>query len=1307
MQKLKKSQIDNSTKDLKYILGLDLGIASVGWSVVSIDENSKPNALIDLGVRVFDPAENAKDGKSLNLGRRLARSKRRTLRRKANRIEELHKLFLNEGLITKNSKLNQEIEMTWVEIATNKIYTQKPKYYDEQKTKQSKTQAEFLPIGIWGWRLLGLEQKLEKHQWAGVLHHILKRRGYLSMRKSESQTEDKELGRLLAGVSDNSKHLNTEPDKYRSPAELAIKEFAKKGHLRNKAGDYSHTFDRLNLKKEIELLFEKQREFGNEYASEALQDAVIELLMFQKEALSGNALIKMLGDCTFEKGEKRAAKATYSFERFLWLQKLANLRILENYETRSLTLAEYNILLDEPYQKAKLTYSQVRKLLKLDNSAVFKGLRYADAQEKPNKKQTADKNKEQNNEQAPSAIHFSENSTTETTEQSPSAIHFSEKEKIEQIKGREKNLDNRKGNGALDEEILKETEKETFIEMKAYHQIRKALEKANLQDDWGEIKTKPELLDLIGTAFSIYKTDDDIRTYLTKQQKQEFSQQVLDALLQSLNFIKFGHLSLVALEKILKKLEWKDATQPEPATYDKVCADIYGDHYGLRNGAQNKLLPKIPTDSIVNPVVIRTLSQTRKVINAVINKYGSPAKVHIENARELGKSRKDRDADSKQQEKNRKDRIKAAESFKQLVPDFRGEPTGKDILKMRLYYAQNGQCVYSGKPINIKLLNEKDYVDVDHALPYSRTYDDSFNNKVLVLTGENQNKGNKTPFEWLDGKNNSEKWRIFKARILSCSFSPLKKHIILKASIDKEFLTRNINDTRFITRFLANFIADNLLLVGENKRNVFTPNGRITSMLRGLWGLAKNRDENNRHHALDAIVVACTQVAFQKSITDNAKRLNLELADLFGISQNTENTENVENAKKITQIKIESETESNSTVKKIEVLDLDTGEIKKKFYIEPPWKYFRDEVLIRVFDENPNGALAQKLPDRPEALHNFVRPLFVSRAPIRKLSGQAHLETTRSARMVEEKVGIIKKPLTKLKDKDIENIVGFREGREKQFYADLETRLKKFNYDAEKAFAEPFYKQGKSGIKQEVKSVKIREVQKSGLLLFKNTDDKQAYFENQAKQEILQKELQELEQLENSGKSKKSMALKAEQTLSDKNHNLDKKEQLLKELEQLRKEQILPSGIADNGDIVRTDVFEYTTAKGKTNYFLVPIYAWQVAQKILPNKAIIKDKTEEEWQEMTEEHKFKFSLYKNDLVKTQKDGKENIGYYSGVDRSSGAIAIKLQDMDKNKSEQGKGSIRISTKTLDNFEKYQVDILGNYYKVNQETRRSFT
>ena len=84
------------------------------------------------------------------------------------------------------------------------------------------------------------------------------------------------------------------------------------------------------------------------------------------------------------------------------------------------------------------------------------------------------------------------------------------------------------------------------MEMKAYHAVRKALKDAGLEGEWENRIRNPELLDAIGTAFSLYKTDEDIRANLAAFR---LSENVLEALLAGLNFDKFVHLSLKALAK--------------------------------------------------------------------------------------------------------------------------------------------------------------------------------------------------------------------------------------------------------------------------------------------------------------------------------------------------------------------------------------------------------------------------------------------------------------------------------------------------------------------------------------------------------------------------------------------------------------------------------------------------------------------------------------------------------------------------------------------------------------------------------------
>ena len=1058
---------------INYILGLDIGIASVGWAMVEIDEEENPIRLIDLGVRVFERAEVPKTGDSLAAARRLARSVRRLTRRRAHRLLRARRLLKREGVLQAAD-------------------------FDENGLIKS------LPNTPWQLRIAALDRKLTPLEWSAVLLHLIKHRGYLSQRKNEDKTADKELGALLKGVADNAHALQT--GKFRTPAELALNKFEEEsGHIRNQRGDYSHTFSRKDLQAELNLLFEKQKEFGNPHISDGLKEGIETLLMAQRPALSGDAVQKMLGYCTFEPTEPKAAKNTYTAERFIWLTKLNNLRILEQGSERPLTDTERATLIDMPY-KNKLTYAKARELLGLDDTAFFKGLRYG--------------------------------------------------------------KDN--------------AESATLMEMKAYHAIRRALEKEGLKDKKSPLSLSPELQDEIGTAFSLFKTDEDI----TGRLKGCLQPEILDALLKHISFDKFVQISLKALRRIVPLME-------QGKRYDEACAETYGDHYGEKNSEEMLYLPPIPADEIRNPVVLRALSQARKVINSVVRRYGSPARIHIETAREVGKSFKDRKEIEKRQEENRKDREKAAAEFREYFPNFVGEPKSKDILKLRLYEQQHGKCLYSGKEINLGRLNEKGYVEIDHALPFSRTWDDSFNNKVLVLGSENQNKGNQTPYEYFNGKDNSREWQEFKARVETSRFPRSKKQRILLQKFDEDgFKERNLNDTRYVNRFLCQFVADHMLLAGKGKRRVFASNGQITNLLRGFWGLRKVRAENDRHHALDAVVVACSTVAMQQKITRFVRYKEMNAFDG-------------------------------------KTIDKETGEVlHQKTHFPQPWEFFAQEVMIRVFGK-PDGKsefeeadtpeklrtlLAEKLSSRPEAVHEYVTPLFVSRAPNRKMSGQGHMETVKSAKRLDEGISVLRVPLTQLKLKDLEKMVN-RE-REPKLCEGLKARLEAHKDDPTKAFAEPFYKYDKAGNRtQQVKAVRVEQVQKTGVWV--------------------------------------------------RNHN----------------------GIADNATMVRVDVFE----KGG-KYYLVPIYSWQVAKGILPDRAIIAFKDEEDWQLIDDSFNFKFSLHPNDLIEVITKKARIFGYFASCHRGTGNINIRIHDLDH---KIGKNGILegIGVKTALSFQKYQIDELG--------------
>jgi len=275
------------------IIGLDIGIASVGWAVIT------PSRIVNLGVRAFDKAETDKEGESLNLKRRSARLMRHRLFNRQWRLTKLARHLKKEGLI---NQANFFKSLTVFEKSA------------------------------WQLRVEGLDRLLTSQEWARVIYHLCKHRGFHWISKAErvkaENDKDGEGGKVKQGLANTS--LLMKEKTYRTAAEMVLGEFPEA--QRNKQGEYTKALSRELLSDELSQLFNAQRSFGNGHASNDLEMAVLGngnrkngFFWQQKPALSGEKLLKMLGHCTFEKSAYRAPKESYSAERHVWMTKLNNL----------------------------------------------------------------------------------------------------------------------------------------------------------------------------------------------------------------------------------------------------------------------------------------------------------------------------------------------------------------------------------------------------------------------------------------------------------------------------------------------------------------------------------------------------------------------------------------------------------------------------------------------------------------------------------------------------------------------------------------------------------------------------------------------------------------------------------------------------------------------------------------------------------------------------------------------------------------------------------------------------------------------
>lgn len=351
----------------------------------------------------------------------------------------------------------------------------------------------------------------------------------------------------------------------------------------------------------------------------------------------------------------------------------------------------------------------------------------------------------------------------------------------------------------------------------------------------------------------------------------------------------YGNLSRAAMQRVLPQLQHDVVTYAQAvvaAGFDSHSAlshaeqtgevmdrlPYYGEalqrHVGFGTGEPDDP-PEKRYGRIANPTVHIGLNELRKVVNAIVARYGHPSEVVVEVARELKQSREQRERENERQAERQKQNALFREQI-QSLPGRAGQPVSTlDLQLMRLWVelnpqdAANRHCPYTGEQISMAMLFSPE-VEIEHILPFSMTLDDSLNNKTVALRRANRDKGNRTPYEAFG---HSPPGYDYAAILERAALMPRDKAKRFAADgyqrwlrEDKDFLARALNDTAYLSRIAKEYLS---LICPPHKVRVIP--GRLTAMLRGKFGLntvlsasgEKNRDDH-RHHAVDAAVIGVT-----------------------------------------------------------------------------------------------------------------------------------------------------------------------------------------------------------------------------------------------------------------------------------------------------------------------------------------------------------------------------------------------------------------------------------------------------------------
>ena len=275
---------------------------------------------------------------------------------------------------------------------------------------------------------------------------------------------------------------------------------------------------------------------------------------------------------------------------------------------------------------------------------------------------------------------------------------------------------------------------------------------------------------------------------------------------------------------------------------------------------------------IGNPTVHIGLNQLRRVTNRLVETYGKPEEIVVELARDLKMNREQkRNYEQRQREGGERN-----ERLKEMLKSAERSITADVLGKLRLWDEQGPPqarvCPYTGKPLSFDMVVSS-ATEVDHILPFSKTWDDSMANKVICVAAANRDKGDRSPYEAFGHSPSGYDYQSILDR--AAGLPPNKRWRFDKDAMERfededGFLDRQLNETRYLSRTARTYLAHLYDERTEGTQRVRVIPGRITALLRRGWGLegmlrvdedgvitGKQRDDH-RHHAIDAFVVANT-----------------------------------------------------------------------------------------------------------------------------------------------------------------------------------------------------------------------------------------------------------------------------------------------------------------------------------------------------------------------------------------------------------------------------------------------------------------
>ena len=827
----------------KHVLGLDLGVGSIGWCLIALDAQGDPAEILGMGSRVV-PLNNAtKAIEAFNAGAAFTANQERTARRTMRRGFARYQL--------RRYRLRRELEK--VGMLPDAALIQLPLLELWELRERAATAGERLTLPELG----------------RVLCHINQKRGYRHVKSDaaaivgdEGEKKKKDSNSAyLAGIRANDEKLR---DEHKTVGQYFAEQL-RKDQSESPTGGISYRikdqiFSRQRYIDEYDQIMAAQRV----YYPDILTDEFIrmlrdEVIFMQRPLKSCKHLVSL---CEFEKqekvmrvqqddgkggrqlverrvkfGPKVAPKSSPLFQLCRIYEAVNNIRLIRpDGSPRDITPEERAKIVAHLQSSASLSFAVLKKLLK-------------------EKALIAD--------QLTSKSGLKGNSTrvalAAALQPYPQYHHLLDME-----------LETRMMTVQLtDEETGEVTEREVAVVTDSY--------------------VRQPLYCLWHILYSIEERDAMRRALIMQlgMKEEDLDGGLLDQLYR-LDFVKsgYGNKSAKFICKLLPQLQ-------QGLGYSEACAAVGYRHSNSPTSeeiTERTLLEKIPLlqrNELRQPLVEKILNQMINLVNALKAEYGVD-EVRVELARELKMSREERE---RMAEGNRR-REKENKAIAEKIQECGLFPTKSRIRKYMLWEEAGEKCLYCGQILTLSQCLNGDDMEVEHIIPKSVLYDDSYGNKTCACRRCNKEKGNRTALEYIRAKGWEAEYMERINGLLdkkAISYSKHQRLRWLKEDIPSDFLERQLRLTQYISR-------QAMAILQQGIRRVSASEGGVTARLRSLWGYDDilhtlnldrydsmgetecvsregetteklrikdwSKRKDHRHHAIDALIVASTRQGY-------------------------------------------------------------------------------------------------------------------------------------------------------------------------------------------------------------------------------------------------------------------------------------------------------------------------------------------------------------------------------------------------------------------------------------------------------------